>query len=33
MRDLAFAGDRLSLVASRFSCLATLDGRNSFVPR
>ncbi len=33
VRDLAFAEGRLWLVAGRFSCLATLDGRNSFVPR
>ena len=33
LRDMAFAEGRLWLVAGRFSCLATLDGRNSFVPR
>jgi len=31
--ELAYAGDELWLVATRFSCLATLDGRHSFVPR
>lgn len=31
--DLAFAGDELWITASRFSCLATLDGVHSFVPR
>ena len=31
--ELAFAGGELWLVATRFSCLATLDDRHSFVPR
>jgi uncharacterized protein (TIGR03032 family) len=31
--EVAYAGDELWLVATRFSCLATLDDRYSFVPR
>jgi uncharacterized protein (TIGR03032 family) len=31
--ELAWAGDELWLVNTAFSCLCTLDGRNSFVPR
>ncbi len=33
IHELAFAGDELWFVATRFSCLATLDGEHSFVPR
>ena len=33
MGELAWAGDELWLVATRFSCLATLDDDHSFVPR
>jgi uncharacterized protein (TIGR03032 family) len=33
VHDLAFAGGRLWLVATAFSCLATLDADHSFVPR
>jgi uncharacterized protein (TIGR03032 family) len=33
VHDLAFAGDELWLVNTRFSCLATIDGTYSFVPR
>jgi uncharacterized protein (TIGR03032 family) len=33
VHDLAFAGGELWLVATAFSCLATLDGAHSFVPR
>ncbi len=33
VHDLAFAGGELWLVASAFSCLATLDAIHSFVPR
>ena len=33
VHDLAFAGGELWLVATSFSCLATLDGDHSFVPR
>lgn len=33
VHDLAFAGDELWLVATAFSCLATLDASHSFVPR
>jgi len=33
VRDLAFAGGELWLVATAFSCLATMDGAHSFVPR
>jgi uncharacterized protein (TIGR03032 family) len=33
VHDLAFAGDELWVVATRFSCLATLDAEHSFVPR
>ena len=33
VHELAFAGDELWLVATRFSTLCTLDGRHSFVPR
>ena len=33
IHDLAFAGDELWFVATRFSCLATLDADHSFVPR
>jgi len=31
--ELAFSGDELWVVNTAFSCLCTLDGRNSFVPR
>jgi uncharacterized protein (TIGR03032 family) len=31
--ELCWAGDELWLVNTAFSCLCTLDGRNSFVPR
>ena len=33
IHELAFAGDDLWVVNTRFSCLATLDGTHSFVPR
>jgi uncharacterized protein (TIGR03032 family) len=33
VHDLAFAGDELWFVNTRFSCLATLDDEHSFVPR
>lgn len=33
VHDLAFAGGELWLVATAFSCLATLDAAHSFVPR
>lgn len=33
VHDLAFAGDELWFVNTRFSCLATLDNRYNFVPR
>ena len=33
VHELAFAGGELWLVATAFSCLATLDGAHSFVPR
>jgi uncharacterized protein (TIGR03032 family) len=33
IHELAFAGDELWVVNTRFSCLATLDGEHSFVPR
>jgi uncharacterized protein (TIGR03032 family) len=33
IHELAFAGEELWFVATRFSCLATLDGEHSFVPR
>ena len=33
VHDLAFAGGELWLVATGFSCLATLDAQHSFVPR
>jgi uncharacterized protein (TIGR03032 family) len=33
VHDLAFAGGELWIVATAFSCLATLDGGHSFVPR
>ncbi len=33
VHDLAFAGGELWLVATGFSCLATLDATHSFVPR
>ncbi len=33
IHDVAFAGDELWFVATRFSCLATLDADHSFVPR
>ncbi len=33
IHDLGFAGDELWFVATRFSCLATLDDQHSFVPR
>ncbi len=31
--EMAWCGDELWLVNTRFSCLSTLDGRHSFVPR
>ncbi len=33
IHDIAFAGDELWIVNTRFSCLATLSHRHSFVPR
>jgi uncharacterized protein (TIGR03032 family) len=33
VHELAFAGEELWIVNTRFSCLATLDDRHSFVPR
>lgn len=33
VHDVAWAEDELWVVATRFSCLATLDGEHSFVPR
>ena len=33
VHDLAFAGGELWIVATAFSCLATLDANHSFVPR
>jgi uncharacterized protein (TIGR03032 family) len=33
IHDVAYAGDELWMVATRFSCLATLDDDHSFVPR
>jgi uncharacterized protein (TIGR03032 family) len=33
IHDVAYAGDELWIVATRFSCLATLDDEHSFVPR
>lgn len=33
VHDLAYVGDEPWLVNTRFSCLATLDGAHSFVPR
>lgn len=33
VHDVAYAGDELWLVATSFSCLATLDDYHSFVPR
>ncbi|MGH2955073.1 MAG: TIGR03032 family protein, partial [Solirubrobacterales bacterium] len=33
IHDVAYAEDELWVVATRFSCLATLDGEHSFVPR
>lgn len=33
VHDLAYAGDELWIVNTRFSCLATLDDAHSFVPR
>ncbi|MDG4548946.1 MAG: TIGR03032 family protein [Candidatus Contendobacter sp.] len=33
VHELAFAGEELWVVNTRFSCLATLDGAHSFVPR
>ena len=33
VHELAYAGDELWLVNTRFSCLCTLDGDHSFVPR
>jgi uncharacterized protein (TIGR03032 family) len=33
IHELAFAGDELWVVATAFSCLATLDADHSFVPR
>lgn len=33
IHELALAGDELWLVNTRFSCLCTLDGQHSFVPR
>jgi uncharacterized protein (TIGR03032 family) len=33
VHDLAYAGDELWMVNTRFSCLATLDHEHSFVPR
>ena len=33
VHDVAYAGGETWVVATRFSCLATLDGEHSFVPR
>lgn len=33
IHDIAYAGGELWIVATRFSCLATLDNEHSFVPR
>ncbi len=33
IHEIAFVGSELWIVNTRFSCLATLDGRHSFVPR
>ncbi len=33
IHEMAFAGDELWVVNTRFSCLCTLDDENSFVPR
>jgi uncharacterized protein (TIGR03032 family) len=33
IHDVAYAEDELWVVATRFSCLATMDGEHSFVPR
>jgi uncharacterized protein (TIGR03032 family) len=33
IHELAFVGDELFVVNTRFSCLCTLDAENSFVPR
>jgi uncharacterized protein (TIGR03032 family) len=33
LHEMAFAGDELWLVNTRFSCLCTLDAEHSFVPR
>src|SRR5205823_11788201 len=33
VHDLAFAGGELWLVATTFSCLATIDADHSFIPR
>jgi len=33
VHEMAWAGDELWLVNTRFSCLCTLDGEHSFVPR
>jgi uncharacterized protein (TIGR03032 family) len=33
LHEMAFAGDELWLVNTRFSCLCTLDAQHSFVPR
>ncbi len=33
IHEMAWAGDELWLVNTRFSCLCTLDGEHSFVPR
>ncbi|MFA5885406.1 MAG: TIGR03032 family protein [Acidimicrobiia bacterium] len=33
IHDLGYAGDELWIVNTRFSCLATLDDKHSFVPR
>lgn len=33
IHDVAFAGGELWIVNTRFSCLSTLDGQHSFVPR
>ncbi len=33
IHDIAYAGGELWIVATRFSCLATLDEDHSFVPR
>lgn len=33
VHEMAYVGDELWLIATRFSCLATLDSEHSFVPR